>query len=181
MSADPGIVIVGASLAGAKAAQSLRLDHGYDGPITLVGDEPHLPYQRPALSKGYLLGTTGPADLDVLKPPFYADQDIALALGTPATALDLDARRVRLADGTVFPFTQVRRRRRHPPPAPALPEPRTDRTLAQRRHPRHRRRHHPARQARHDRPRPLLLLHPVRLHPRIPRTPHHLGPHHHPG
>jgi hypothetical protein len=56
MPAHSGIVIVGASLAGAKAAQALRLDHGYDGPITLIGDEPHLPYERPALSKGYLLG-----------------------------------------------------------------------------------------------------------------------------
>ncbi|MEU4546835.1 NAD(P)/FAD-dependent oxidoreductase [Nonomuraea dietziae] len=107
MSADPGIVIIGASLTGAKAAQALRLDHGYDGPITLVGDEPHLPYQRPALSKGYLLGTTAPGDLDVLEPQFYADQDITLALGAPATALDLDARRVRLAGGTEFAFTQV--------------------------------------------------------------------------
>ncbi|MEV4009056.1 FAD-dependent oxidoreductase [Nonomuraea angiospora] len=103
MGADPGIVIIGASLAGAKAAQALRLDHCHDGPITLVGDEPHLPYQRPALSKGYLLGTTGPGDLDVLKPRFYADQNVTLALGAPATSLDLDARRVRLADGTESP------------------------------------------------------------------------------
>jgi 3-phenylpropionate/trans-cinnamate dioxygenase ferredoxin reductase component len=74
MPADPGIVIIAASLAGAKAAQTLRLDHGLDTLITLVGDEPHLPYQRPALSKGYLPGTT----------------DVG----------DLDARRVRIADGT---------------------------------------------------------------------------------
>ncbi|MFG6191679.1 NAD(P)/FAD-dependent oxidoreductase [Nonomuraea sp. JJY05] len=107
MSADPGIVIIGASLAGAKAAQALRLDHCYDGPITLVGDEPHLPYQRPALSKGYLLDTTGPGDLDVLKPRFYVDQDVTLALGVPAAALDLDARRARLADGTELPFARV--------------------------------------------------------------------------
>ncbi|MGW3769739.1 FAD-dependent oxidoreductase [Actinomadura verrucosospora] len=45
-----GIVIIGASLAGAKAAQALRRDHGYDGPITLVGDEVHRPYERPGLS-----------------------------------------------------------------------------------------------------------------------------------
>jgi hypothetical protein len=82
MSADPGIVIIGASLAGAKAAQALRLDHGYDGPITLVGDEPHLPYERPALSKGYLIGTTEISELDVLEPQFYSDQDITLALLT---------------------------------------------------------------------------------------------------
>ncbi|WP_214416167.1 NAD(P)/FAD-dependent oxidoreductase [Sphaerisporangium fuscum] len=107
MSADPGIVVIGASLAGAKAAEALRLDHGYDGPITLVGDEPHLPYQRPALSKGYLLGTTEAGELDVLEPRFYADQDVTLALGSPAIALDLDARRVRLAGGAEFPFTQV--------------------------------------------------------------------------
>ncbi|MWK40710.1 hypothetical protein GEV43_46810, partial [Actinomadura sp. J1-007] len=104
---DPGIVIIGASLAGAKAAQALRLDHGYDRPITLIGDEPHLPYQRPALSKGYLLGTTEAGELDVLEPRFYSDQDVTLALGAPATGLDLDARRVRIADGTELPFSQV--------------------------------------------------------------------------
>jgi 3-phenylpropionate/trans-cinnamate dioxygenase ferredoxin reductase subunit len=107
MPANPGIVIIGASLAGAKAARALRLAHGYDGSITLVGDEPYLPYERPALSKGYLLGTTAAGDLDVLEPQFYADQDITLALGTPATALDLDARRVRLAGGGEFAFDQV--------------------------------------------------------------------------
>ncbi|MFC6881670.1 NAD(P)/FAD-dependent oxidoreductase [Actinomadura yumaensis] len=98
---------MGASLAGAKAAQALRLDHGYDRPITLIGDEPHLPYQRPALSKGYLLGTTEAGELDVLEPRFYSDQDVTLALGAPATGLDLDARRVRIADGTELPFSQV--------------------------------------------------------------------------
>ncbi|TDD93706.1 NAD(P)/FAD-dependent oxidoreductase [Actinomadura rubrisoli] len=107
MSADPGIVIVGASLAGAKAAQALRLDHGYDRPITLVGDEPHLPYERPALSKGYLLGTTETRELDVLEPRFYSDQDITLALGAPATVLDLDARRVRTAGAAEFAFSRV--------------------------------------------------------------------------
>ncbi|MFC9970417.1 NAD(P)/FAD-dependent oxidoreductase [Spirillospora sp. NPDC127200] len=107
MPADPGVVIIGASLAGAKAAQALRLDHGYDRPITLVGDEPHLPYQRPALSKGRLLGTTEARELDVLEPGFYPDQDVTLALGAPATGLDLDARRVRTADGAEFAFSRV--------------------------------------------------------------------------
>ncbi|MFI6920199.1 NAD(P)/FAD-dependent oxidoreductase [Nonomuraea spiralis] len=107
MAADPGVVIIGASLAGAQAARALRLDHCYDGPITLVGDENHLPYQRPALSKGYLLGTTEPGELDVLEPRFYADQDVTLALGAPATALDLDARRVRLGRNVELAFGQV--------------------------------------------------------------------------
>ena len=49
------IVIVGASLAGAKTAEALR-EQGYDGPVTLIGAEPHLPYERPELSKGYLAG-----------------------------------------------------------------------------------------------------------------------------
>ncbi|MFI7110113.1 NAD(P)/FAD-dependent oxidoreductase [Nonomuraea sp. NPDC050227] len=107
MPADPGIVIIGASLAGAQAARALRLDHGYDGPLTLVGDEHHLPYQRPALSKGYLLGTTEAAELDVLDPRFYAAQDVALALGAPATLLDLDGRRVKLGRNVELPFGQV--------------------------------------------------------------------------
>ncbi|YCK35444.1 FAD-dependent oxidoreductase [Actinomadura sp. ATCC 39365] len=83
MPADPGIVIIGASLAGAQAARALRLDHGYDGPVTLVGDEHPLPYQRPALSKGYLLGTTEAAELDVLDPRFYAAQDVARPSAPP--------------------------------------------------------------------------------------------------
>lgn len=107
MRGNTGIVIIGASLAGAKAAQALRLDHGYDGPITLVGDEVHLPYERPALSKGYLLGATGAGELDVLDPGFYADQDITLALGARATDLDLDARRLHTADGADFAFSRV--------------------------------------------------------------------------
>jgi len=107
MRADDGIVIIGASLAGAKAARALRLDHGYDGPITLIGDETHLPYERPALSKGYLLGTTEAAALDVLDPGFYAGNDVTLALGSPATDLDLDSRRVRTADGARFAFSRV--------------------------------------------------------------------------
>src|SRR5206468_1781181 len=55
MPADSGYVIVGASLAGAKAAETLR-EEGFDGPVTLIGAEPHRPYERPPLSKGVLLG-----------------------------------------------------------------------------------------------------------------------------
>jgi 3-phenylpropionate/trans-cinnamate dioxygenase ferredoxin reductase subunit len=59
---DPHFVIVGAGLAGAKAAEALR-EQGFEGPITLVGDEHHRPYERPPLSKEYL---TGAAELDTV-------------------------------------------------------------------------------------------------------------------
>ncbi|MEV4003990.1 FAD-dependent oxidoreductase [Actinomadura sp. NPDC049753] len=75
--------------------------------MTLVGDEVHLPYERPGLSKGYLLGATKAGELDVLDPGFYADQDITLALGARAADLALDARRVRTASGAAFAFSRM--------------------------------------------------------------------------
>ena len=55
MNQDPAYVIVGAGLAGAKAAEALRAE-GFGGPVTLIGDETERPYERPPLSKGYLIG-----------------------------------------------------------------------------------------------------------------------------
>ena len=72
--------IVGAGLAGAKAAETLR-DEGFDGAVVLVGDEPHRPYERPPLSKGYLLGKA-PRDKVFVHPEgWYADHDVDLRLG----------------------------------------------------------------------------------------------------
>jgi len=72
MAAGSTFVIVGASLAGAKAAETLRTE-GFDGRIVLLGAEPERPYERPALSKDYLRGTAAPGKLFVHDEGFYAE------------------------------------------------------------------------------------------------------------
>jgi NADPH-dependent 2,4-dienoyl-CoA reductase/sulfur reductase-like enzyme len=89
------IVIVGASLAGLRAAESLRL-HGHDGPIVIVGDERHLPYDRPPLSKQVL---TGRITAEATALPIPADLGAEWVLGTAAVGVDLGRRRVKLAGG----------------------------------------------------------------------------------
>ncbi len=81
-------VIVGASLAGASAARTLR-EEGFDGRIVLLGDEPELPYERPPLSKGYLTGETPRGQVHLHDASFYVDNDIDLRTGARVTALDL--------------------------------------------------------------------------------------------
>jgi NADPH-dependent 2,4-dienoyl-CoA reductase/sulfur reductase-like enzyme len=83
------IVIVGASLAGASAAKELR-SQGHSGEIVLVGAEPHPPYERPPLSKGLLLRSAEPDSAFVQPAPWYAEHDVELLTGSPATGLDLD-------------------------------------------------------------------------------------------
>jgi 3-phenylpropionate/trans-cinnamate dioxygenase ferredoxin reductase component len=90
MSTRPGIgscVIVGAGLAGATAAATLR-EEGFDGRVVLVGAEPHLPYERPPLSKAYLAGQASFEDAFVYPVEFYDTRDIELRLGAAATGLD---------------------------------------------------------------------------------------------
>jgi len=96
------IVIVGASLAGLRAAEALR-QRGYDGTLSLIGAEAHLPYDRPPLSKEILRGQWGP-DRIALRREAYESLELDLRLGTRATALDLAARRVDLDDGDRLPF-----------------------------------------------------------------------------
>ncbi|MGY6019169.1 NAD(P)/FAD-dependent oxidoreductase [Streptomyces spinosirectus] len=91
------VAVVGASLAGLSAARSLR-KQGYDGRLVLIGDEPHRPYDRPPLSKEFLAGTIGEADL-VLETD-GEDLGAQWLLGARATGLDATRRAVRLADGT---------------------------------------------------------------------------------
>ncbi len=100
------IVIVGGGLAGAKAAEALR-ERGFSGELTLIGDEQHLPYERPPLSKGYLAGTTDRAEFEVHDQQWYADQHISLILGVSATAVDTDARVVTLVDGRELPYDKL--------------------------------------------------------------------------
>ena len=95
---DP-FVIVGAGLAGAKAAETLRAE-GFDGPLVLIGDENERPYERPPLSKGYLLGKDAREKAFVHPADWYAEHDVDLRLGTPVTALRPGrARRSTLAGG----------------------------------------------------------------------------------
>lgn len=100
-----GIVVVGAGQAGASLVAKLR-SLGHTGPVTLIGDEPVPPYQRPPLSKAYL---TGDMELDrlFLRPAaFYADHDITLVTGTRVTAIDRTARTVTAGDRTI-PYDQL--------------------------------------------------------------------------
>jgi 3-phenylpropionate/trans-cinnamate dioxygenase ferredoxin reductase component len=92
-------VIVGASLAGAKAAETLRAE-GFDGPVVLIGDEAERPYERPPLSKDYLMGKAERETIYVHPESWYAEHDVDLRLGAQVTAVDPAAREVRLADGS---------------------------------------------------------------------------------
>ncbi|MCX5375563.1 NAD(P)/FAD-dependent oxidoreductase [Streptomyces sp. NBC_00091] len=97
------IVVVGASLAGLRAAETLR-EKGFAGSLTMIGDEPHEPYDRPPLSKQVLLGKAA-ADRTAL--PRRRDIDAKWRLGVPAAGLDMAARRVRLADGDEVEYDRL--------------------------------------------------------------------------
>jgi NADPH-dependent 2,4-dienoyl-CoA reductase/sulfur reductase-like enzyme len=97
------IVVVGASLAGLRAAETLR-EKGFSGSLTMIGDEPHEPYDRPPLSKQVLLGRAA-ADRTAL--PRRRSVDATWRLGVAATGLDMAARRVRLADGDEVPYDRL--------------------------------------------------------------------------
>ncbi|MFI1581233.1 NAD(P)/FAD-dependent oxidoreductase [Embleya sp. NPDC020630] len=99
-------VIVGASLAGAKAAETLRAE-GYAGRIVLIGDEGEYPYERPPLSKGYLLGKNPRDDAYVHEETWYADHDVELRLGRTVTAIDLPASAVVLDDGKRIDYAKL--------------------------------------------------------------------------
>ncbi|MGI8841156.1 MAG: NAD(P)/FAD-dependent oxidoreductase [Caulobacteraceae bacterium] len=98
-----GVVIVGAGHAGGTAATLLR-QYGYAGPVTLIGEEPLAPYQRPPLSKAWLKGEVG-ADTLTLKPDgFYAEAGVDLVLGARVAEIARSGRTVSLADGRSFDY-----------------------------------------------------------------------------
>ena len=97
------IVVVGASLAGLRAAEALR-QKDFGGILTLVGAEPHLPYDRPPLSKEVLKGTWPPEKTSLLRDEGLDPLDLDLRLGCRAVSLDSEARTVALDDGTHIPF-----------------------------------------------------------------------------
>ena len=100
------IVIVGASLAGLRAAEALR-DRGFDGELTLIGDEPHRPYDRPPLSKQVLQGVWEPEQTFFRKKDGYDALALDMRLGVRAASVDLRARRVALADGTFADYDRL--------------------------------------------------------------------------
>jgi 3-phenylpropionate/trans-cinnamate dioxygenase ferredoxin reductase subunit len=98
MTSNETHIIVGASLAGATAAATLR-EEGFDGRVVLIGAEEHRPYERPPLSKDYLRGEAGRDKLYVHPDGFYADHDLELRLGSTAVELDTSGRTLTLDDG----------------------------------------------------------------------------------
>ena len=106
MASAQTFVIVGASLAGAKAAETLRTE-GFDGRVVLIGEETERPYERPMLSKEYLRGDKPATKLYVHDEGFYADNDIELLTGTRVASLDLGAQEVTLQDGGRMPYSRL--------------------------------------------------------------------------
>jgi 3-phenylpropionate/trans-cinnamate dioxygenase ferredoxin reductase subunit len=98
MADDGAYVIIGASLAGARAAEALR-DAGFTGLVVLIGAESEHPYERPPLSKGYLMGKDAREKIYVHSPEWYAENNIDLLLGVRAIAIDPAAHEVVLSDG----------------------------------------------------------------------------------
>jgi 3-phenylpropionate/trans-cinnamate dioxygenase ferredoxin reductase subunit len=106
MTTQPSFIIVGGGLAGALAAQTLR-EEGFDGRITLLGEEPHRPYERPPLSKDYLQGKADRDSIFAHPEPWYADHAVELRLGTAVTSLDPAARTVTTASGVQLDYDKL--------------------------------------------------------------------------
>ncbi len=103
MTTPSSVVIIGGGLAGAKAAEALR-DNGFTGPVTLIGNESDLPYERPPLSKSYLMGEAPFEDAVVLSADWYADNNVELRMSTAAASFDPASHTVALADGTSLDY-----------------------------------------------------------------------------
>jgi 3-phenylpropionate/trans-cinnamate dioxygenase ferredoxin reductase subunit len=99
-------VIAGASLAGAKAAETLRSE-GFAGRVVLIGDEPVRPYERPPLSKAYLRGEVGFDDAAVHPEGFYADHDIELLTSTSVTSIDPNTKQIEMDPGGLLAYDQL--------------------------------------------------------------------------
>ncbi len=98
------VVIVGAGQAGIQTAEALR-SGGFDGSITVLGNEPYGPYHRPPLSKAWLAGEMDSAQLVMRAPEMLARKNIELRSGVTVAAIDRAAKQVRLADGSALPYT----------------------------------------------------------------------------
>jgi 3-phenylpropionate/trans-cinnamate dioxygenase ferredoxin reductase subunit len=101
-----GVVVLGAGQAGLQVAASLR-ELGYEGDVTLVGDEPFAPYQRPPLSKAYLAGTAPEAMLFMQEPAYFEQHRIAFKASDAAIAVDRELRQVDLASGAYLTYDHL--------------------------------------------------------------------------
>jgi 3-phenylpropionate/trans-cinnamate dioxygenase ferredoxin reductase component len=106
MNTKPSFIIVGGGLAGAIAAQTLR-EEGFDGSITLLGQEPNAPYERPPLSKDYLQGKADRDSIFVHAEPWYAEHEVDLSLGAAVTSLDPAARTVTTDTGAQLHYDKL--------------------------------------------------------------------------
>jgi 3-phenylpropionate/trans-cinnamate dioxygenase ferredoxin reductase subunit len=106
MSSDQTHVIVGASLTGAKAAETLRQE-GFDGRVVMIGTEEERPYERPPLSKDYLRGEVGREKVYVHDEGFYSEHDIELRLGTTAVDLNASRKELTLDDGDRLSYDRL--------------------------------------------------------------------------
>jgi len=106
MPTDPTYLIVGASLAGAKAAETLRSE-GFDGRVILLGSETERPYERPPLSKGYLLGKEEKSVIYVHEEGWYAEHEVDLRRGVTVASLDPAGRTVTTADGESIGYDRL--------------------------------------------------------------------------
>ncbi|MDE0853283.1 MAG: FAD-dependent oxidoreductase, partial [Nevskia sp.] len=104
--ATPTIIIVGAGQAGGETASELR-KQGYAGRIVLVGDEPHVPYRRPPLSKAYLNGSATQESLYILPPAGLEKARIEFIGGVRAERIDRAAKQLHLADGRALHYDKL--------------------------------------------------------------------------
>jgi 3-phenylpropionate/trans-cinnamate dioxygenase ferredoxin reductase component len=100
------VVVVGAGLAGLRTAEELRRA-GYTEAITLVGSEPHKPYDRPPLSKDVLTGKRSVEEIALRGAEFFTERNVSLRLGDPAVGLDLEARKVEFGDGARLGYDKL--------------------------------------------------------------------------
>ncbi|MGG2198486.1 MULTISPECIES: NAD(P)/FAD-dependent oxidoreductase [Paenibacillus] len=103
---EAGMVIIGAGEAGARAAVELRTQ-GWSGPITLIGEEKHAPYERPPLSKNLLLGEDEPSPIFILNDEKLLQHDITFLSGCMAVEIDRNNRAVILEDGRQLPYDRL--------------------------------------------------------------------------
>ena len=117
---DTTHLIVGASLAGAKAAETLR-GEGFDGPLVMVGAERERPYERPPLSKDYLLGKAERETVYVHPQQWYAEHQVDLRLGVTVTGIHPSAHEVSLADGSRIGYAKLLLATGSSPRRPSVP------------------------------------------------------------
>ncbi len=99
-------VIIGAGIAGVSAAAAMRAA-GHEGAISLIGDEPELPYRRPPVSKEIIRGEKAADEIRIKKPDWYADNDIELITGTHVSAIDPAAQRLEIVGAEPLPYDQL--------------------------------------------------------------------------